>query len=151
MPIEAVERVKSPDFYRDKLIGNITAVGRDNYLKGIRRPKKDPIAAGIAAEPKYKDNTQKAINEERRAKHLEFATKELWNEIAEKRADQLPTGVQIRASKVDRFWTGWQPLLKAHVEALDKEPVATFNDRKNKMIKNLEMLVAKKGAWLHKV
>jgi len=151
MHIEAIERIKSPEFYRDKLIRNITAVGASNYLAGIKRPKKDPIAAGIAAEPKYKDQITKAVNEGRRAKHLGFATKELWYEIAEKRADQLPVGVSIRASKVDRFWRGWAPILKAHVEELDKMSVATFGDRKNKMLKNVEGLVAKKGAWRGKV
>jgi hypothetical protein len=151
MAVEAIERVRRPEAYRDKLIKNVTAVGAANYLEGIKHPKKDPILAGIAAEPKYKDQTTKALQNETRKKHLEFSSKELWNEVAEKRANALPEGVQIRAAKVDRFWNGWQPILSEHVTKLDTMPVGTFQDRKNKMLSNVDGLVAKKGSWLRKI
>ena len=64
MPGKAtVKRILSPDEWRKKQLDTLRAVGEANYKIGIASPKKDPIAAGIAAEDKWADRVRKAIEE----------------------------------------------------------------------------------------
>ena len=72
MPAKAtVKRILSPDEWRKKQIDTLKAVGETNYKIGIASPKKDPIAAGIAAEDKYAERMKKVIEEQRRKKGLQ--------------------------------------------------------------------------------
>ena len=65
MPGKAtVKRILSPDEWRKKQLDTLRAVGEANYKIGIASPKKDPIAAGIAAEDKWADRVRKAIEEQ---------------------------------------------------------------------------------------
>jgi len=144
-----VKRIKSPEFYRDKLINTITAVGETHYRKGVAEPKHDPILRGIQAEARYKDEMNKVLAEQRRKKMLELKTNMAeWGKYAGLFSDRLAPGVANRVGEVDKFWKGWQPQLVAHVGEIDPLATATFAERKAKMIANVDKLVARKGAWL---
>jgi len=143
-----VKRIKDAAYYRDKLIRNVVAVGQENYRLGVASPKHNPILRGIAMEPRYRDEMKKVLAEERRKKMLGFTNMAYWGEMSGIFSDRLVPGVQNRTKKIDRFWTGWVPLLRPHVEMLDKEFVETFAQRKAKMIKNVDELKKKKAAWL---
>jgi hypothetical protein len=144
--------VKTPDYYRDRLINTLTQVGETNYRAGVAFPDADPIAEGVKAEPRYKDEMQKVLNEERRAKMLKAkADLTKWGEMCGVFSDRLVSGVTNRAGDVDRFWKGWAQILERHKTMMAGEPNATFADRKNKMLKNVEELKKNKGAWLGKV
>jgi len=148
---KGVKRLLSPEDWIARQIGNLEAVGRTNYVVGISAPKKNPIEAGIAAEPRYADAMRKVIAEKRRAEALKFVTMEDWFKYAsELGAERLVPGVTVRRAKVERFVTGWHPLLLAHVQELDKMPVTTLEERINKMVNNVRGLVALKGKWRRK-
>jgi len=143
-----VSRLLPPDEWRKRQIGNLKAVGEQNYRQGIERPKKDPIEAGIAAEDKWAARIKEAIEERRRAKALQATNMQEWAAFAEQiGAGRLVEGVTKREVKVDRFVKGWQPLLLDLVQKIDQMPAVTDSDMEQRMLENLRGLKALKGAW----
>jgi len=61
--------------------------------------------------------------------------------------DRLAPGVRERRYKVERFVSKFQPLLKKHVEEIDKLPEVTDEQREKRMIENLRGLKKLKGKW----
>jgi len=146
MPV-VITRLPSPDDWREKQIGNLKAVGETNYRKKIGKPKKSPIAAGIAAEGKYAETMRKVIEEKRRAAGLAAVTDEEWLTYAtDIGAGRLVEGVTKREPKIKKFLDKWQPLLAEHLTKIDPMPNVTLSDRKAKMLANVDGLVALHGA-----
>jgi hypothetical protein len=146
MPV-TITRIPSPEDWRAKQIGNIKAVGETNYRAKIVKPKKDPIAAGIDAEPKYANEMRRVIETKAREAGLRATNADEWLSYAtEIGAPRLVDGVVKREPKVAKFLGKWQPLLKSHVDKLDTMANATLADRKSKMLANVDGLVALHGA-----
>ena len=144
--MSSVQRVISPDEWAKRQINTLKAVGRTNYLEGIKSPKADPIQRGIETEAKYAEATRKAIDEERRKKGLEKTSMAEWYTYsANIGADKLVDGVVKRKAKVDKFVTAFQPLLVSHLGKIDALAEETDSDRENRMLENLRGLKALKG------
>jgi len=144
----AISRVKEPTEWVRKQIDNIKAVGRTNYLAGIRAPKKSPIQAAIAAQDRYEEQMRKDEVLKRRKEGLEKVTDDEWLAMAESiGADRLVDGVVKRQHKVERFVSKFQPLLKDHLAKIDAMPNVTDADRENRMLENLRGLKKLKGKW----
>jgi len=141
-----VARVLSPEEWKKRQIDTLKAVGRSNYLAGIKSPKADPIARGIATEDKYAAETRKAIDAGRRKAALGKVTMADWYKYAaELGADKLVDGVTKREAKVTGFITAFQPMLTSHLAKIDGLPEATDGDRESRMLENLRGLKALKG------
>lgn len=141
-----VTRILDPTTWRERQIGTLKAVGEGNYKTGVARPRDDPIAAGIRAEGKFKDAMKRVTEGELRAAGLKGTNMDEWYKFTQEiGAGRLVEGVTKRESKVAKFLDKWTPQLKTHVEAMDKLPVDTAQNRKDKMIKNLEGLLALHG------
>lgn len=142
----AVKRVLSPDEWKKRQLDTLERVGRDNYLVGIKSPKADPIARGIATEKKYATAVADAIKDERRKKALEKTSMGEWFKYAnDLGADKLVDGVLKRADKVTKFVGTYQPLLVDHLGKIDALPEDTDAAREKRMIENLRGLKALKG------
>ena len=142
------KRLLSPDEWRQRQIGNLKAVGGTNYKQGIAAPKKDPIAAGIAAEDRYQEALKKAFEERRRQKALEATNMDEWYVYASiLGSDRLVEGVTKREKEVADFVNAWQPILLDHVTKIDAMPAVTDSDREQRMLANLRGLKALKGKW----
>ena len=130
-----------------KQIGNLQAVGETNYRSGITRPKKDPIAAGIAAQPAYEAAMRDPNVLARRVSGLRRTNMEEWVSMAERvGAARLVQGVVERQYKVERFLQGYVPKLLSHLGRIDALPNVTDADRERRMVENLKGLRALKGA-----
>ena len=130
-----------------KQIGNLQAVGETNYRAGITRPKKDPIAAGIAAQGAYESAMRDPNVLARRVSGLKRTNMEEWASMSERLgAARLVTGVVERRYKVQRFLTGYVPKLLTHLSRIDALPNVTDADRERRMVENLKGLRALKGA-----
>ena len=142
----AITRVLDPTEWVEKQIATITAVGRENYLRGVKHPKKDPIKAGIDAQPKYEAKMKDPKVLARRAEQLAKTNMEEWAVMAETLgADKLVDGVIKRRHKIERFVAKYQPLLKAHLAKIDAMPDVTESDRENRMLENKRGLQKLKG------
>lgn len=144
--LASVKRVLSPDEWKKRQLDTLKDVGERNYKVGIATPKRDPIAAGIAAEEKYAAEVKKAIEEERRKKALEKTDMASWYKYSsELGAGRLVDGVTKREAKVTKFITNFQPILTSHLATIDAMPDVTDKDREDRVIANLRGLKALKG------
>ena len=144
----AVKRLKEPADYVKKWERNVKNVGKTNYLEGIEKPKRNPIARAIECFPKHKHKLTEALEEERQKKVLQTVTMDDWYKYAKDIGAPEYTASTIgRKAKAERFWKGWQPILLGIVEDLDAMPVETDTDRENKMIENKRKLQSNKGKW----
>jgi len=141
-----VRRILSKEDWIRKQIDTLKAVGKDNYIIGIRNPKKDPIKAGIEAQARYEEQMKKKEVLERRKKALEKTNIDEWVAVAETLgADKLVDGVVARQFKVERFLDAYIPALEDHLRKIDAMPNVTDADREKKMIENLRGLKKLKG------
>lgn len=142
----AVTRVLDPKDWVDKQIDTMTAVGRENYLRGIKHPKKDPIKAGIAAQGKYEAKMKDPKVLARRKSQLQKTNIDEWVAMAETLgADKIVDGVVKRRFKIERWVAKYQPMLKAHLATIDAMPDVTEADREAKMLANKRGLQKLKG------
>jgi len=129
-----------------KQVGNLQAVGETNYRSGITRPKKDPIQAGIAAQPAYEAAMRDPATLKRRESGLRRTNIDEWSSMSERvGAPRLVQGVTERKYKVERFVGAYQPKLLSHLQRIDALPAVTDADRERKMVENLKGLRALKG------
>lgn len=141
-----VTRVIPPEEWVDKQINTLSAVGEANYRAGITRPKKNPIEAGIAAQPKYEAAMRDPATLKRRESSLRKTNMDEWAAMSEKvGAGRLVAGVTERRFKVERFVAGYQPKLAAHLRTVDAMPDVTDADRERRMVENLRGLKKIKG------
>lgn len=142
----SVTRILSPTDWAKRQIDTLKSVGEGNYKVGIAHPRKDPIAAGIAAEDKYADTMKKVIDEGRRAAGLADVTMAEWYGYASNiGAGRLVDGVVKRSAKISKFVTAYQPMLVDHVSKIDVMADVTDKDREDRMLENLRGLKALKG------
>ena len=141
-----VTRVLSPEAWKERQISTLKAVGEANYKVGIAKPRKDPIAAGIAAEAKYAAETKKAIEAGSRKAALEKTSMAEWYKYtSDIGAGRLVDGVVKRVAKVDKFIKTFQPMLVSHLASVDALADVTDSDREQRMLENLRGLKALKG------
>jgi len=141
-----VTRVLDPKDWVDKQIDTMIAVGRENYVRGVKHPKKDPIKAGIAAQPKYEAKMKDPKVLARRKTQLQKTNMDEWVQMAETLgADKIVDGVVKRRYKIERWVARYQPMLKAHLAAIDAMPDVTEADREAKMLANKRGLQKLKG------
>ena len=144
--MSAVKRVLSPEDWKKRQIETLRSLGRANYVEGIKSPKADPIARGIATEGKYAEETRKAIDAGRRKAALEKTSMAEWYQYASTLgADKLVDGVVKREAKVSDFIASFQPMLTSHLAKIDALADVTDSDRENRMLENLRGLKALKG------
>lgn len=141
-----VQRLPTPQQWVEKQIGNLQAVGEQNYRAGITHPRKDPIQAGIAAQPKYEAEMRKPEVLARREVSLRKTNMDEWGVMAETvGAARLVEGVVRRRFKVERAVDARHRVTSAIVAKIDAMPDVTDADRERRMLENLRMLRASKG------
>ena len=149
MPERAtVTRILKPEDWISRQISTLKAVGETNYGTGIASPRKDPIAAGIAAEDRYASQTRKAIEEGRRAKALQATNIDEWFTYSTNIGKgRLVEGVTKREKEVRDFVNPWHSMLSDHVSKIDVLPAVTDADMENRVLTNLRGLKGMKSAW----
>jgi len=120
----------------------------DIYEDGVRHPRANPIERALSKKAKWANKIQDAIKNDTWGKALSGLTFDDW---------QKPTvtvgprhwveNVEAKASKIQRFWSSWAPLLDAHVSKLQAMKDETDADREARMLANLRGLKSLKGAW----
>lgn len=141
-----ITRILSPEDWKRRQLDNLKDVGERSYKVGISKPKKDPIAAGIAAQDRYEAQMKKDEVLKRRKTQLEKTNMAEWYKYSsEIGAGRLVEGVVKREAKVDNFVRAFQPMLADHVSKIDALADVTDSDREARMLENLRGLKALKG------
>lgn len=111
------------------------------WKAGMLAPKKDPIAAGIAAKGKHKVNTEKALAADSYAKGLAKVDRAAMESTINATPDgAVAEGVARRMDKVTAKMTKLSGILLANAAILDAMPQDTDQQRQAKMLKNLELM-----------
>ncbi|MBA7613432.1 hypothetical protein ES703_20681 [subsurface metagenome] len=142
-----VTRIIDPASWVQKQINTLQAVGAANYSEGVTRPKRDPIAAGIAAQAAYVAAMRDANVLARREAGLRRTSMEVWGAMCESiGAQRLVDGVIARRAKVEQAVSSLHSKLTAHLRMIDAMPNVTPADRERRMVENLRGLRAFKGS-----
>lgn len=144
-----ITRVMSPATWFNKAKTNINNVGQTNYTNGVQNPKKDTIAAGVAAEQQWANAMQQAIQNKTRATELAKVTLSQWSDAAVTiGAPRLVPGWNAKQAKFQAFVNAWQPALQNQLTSvIDAMPSATAGDRNQKMIAMVEWLRSQRGQY----
>ena len=141
-PIAIGPRVSPPEEwaadYEKGVVNNA-----DRWLKHVTNPSRNPIAAAIAAEEKWKNGMQEAIAKGRWKKGMQNADVDMMMETLKAQGTgAYINGVQVRREKMKKKIVKLQALVSAHVTAMDSLPDATPQQRRDKMLKNLDGMLA---------
>jgi hypothetical protein len=143
-----VQRLPTPAAVVKKQLTTLQAVGQVNYTAGVQTPKKDPIASGVAAEPKWANAMQTAIASGIRAKNLALINPTDWSNAAVTiGAPALVPGVMARQAKVNTFWNAWMPILGNILTTIDGMDTSTAAARNAKANAMADALRAARGTW----
>ena len=119
----------------------VQSVGQSRYLQGVRTPKRDPIQAGIAAQPAYDAAMSNPTIRARRVTALQRTNMNEWAAITEAVGpNRYVEGSVAARPKLERGVARYRQFLEQHVARLDSMPSTTSADRTRKMVENLEGL-----------
>lgn len=131
----------------EKQITGVQSVGATNYAAGITRPKRDPIKAGIDAQPAYEAAMRDANVLKRRVAGLQKTSMDVWALQCETLgAQRLVDGVVSRRPKIEARVSELHRKLTAHLARIDAMPNVTPADRERRMVENLRGLRAFRGS-----
>jgi len=121
----------------DKWAGLIVTRGKaaeDHWKDQTLHPSRDPIAAGIAAEKKFKDRMETALKLEARKKGLEKTNiTEYGEDVDATPATAYGDGLKNKEKKIGRKIARLQPLVEALRKAIAGLPEDTDSQRESKM------------------
>jgi len=141
--VQVGPRLRPAEELEKDFVEGVRVKGR-RFIARIRRPKKNPIAAGASdvAEGKYADKLKIIAEQKRRQMVLKGMTfEEDWAPYVEALREEDWTGPTIRKSP--KWRKKWERLEEARLYAvnkLDTMPVDTRDARRRKMEANLEIM-----------
>jgi hypothetical protein len=129
----------------DKMLRRLQVAGPD-WKSGVQNPRRDPIAAGIAAKAKWAGNVQKAITEDRFSKGLAKVDKSaMAATIAATPDSAVYDGVARREGKLRTRFTRLASLISSAQSQVQSMAQGTEQERVQRMLKNLELMKAVKA------
>jgi len=138
--------VKSAGRWAKQQIDNAVASGAD-WLDGVNNPSRDPIATAIEKDHKWKTNTQKAIQEDRHKKALEGLTLADITGPANRLGQSVYTGgIVARTDKIKDAARVRQGVAQGISDKIQAMPDASDADRDQRVLANLKLMRASKGA-----
>jgi len=136
-PITLAPRVPETDDWVNKQISR-TEAATEEWKKNVMRPKRNPLEAAKAAKGKWENAMRRAIEERRFEAGLDAVDEEtMYAVIAETPSTALAEGVRRRAPKIRQKVDRLRGYLTAHLQAIDRMPVDTDQQREQKMLANL--------------
>jgi len=132
-------RVISATDWVDDMITGVRAK-REKWKKRSLAPKKDPIKAAIAANPKRIDRLMKSIEEKWWEKKMGRLTiDDYFTGVEATEPGDYVKGVERKRTKIEKRISALQPLVEALAKSIDAMPQETDEQREARM------LAARKG------
>lgn len=111
----------------------------EDFKRGVRSTKKNPMERAIKAIPKMRANILRAIDEGIVAEGLASVPMSEWQEsTAGKGGDRYATGVEKSKPKLLEFQRQIKPHRDALKEQIDNMPDETFEQRMARMVANAQ-------------
>lgn len=135
-------RVPSAQDWADKMVSRAANAGPD-WVKGALAPRKDPVAAALAANQKRVNNFNKSVTDKTWEGALQKVDPaQTAATITAVGAQGYANGIQARKGKISASIARLQPLIAAHVAKMDALPMNTDADAKAKMSANFDGMKA---------
>lgn len=136
------KKVKSADRWVRQQIDSAVAAS-SKWLEGVNNPARSPIAAGIDADPKWKDKMEQAIREDRRKKGLmKSSDAEIIAHANALGTGVYSSGVTAREDKVRRIVTELQPLAQSVSDTIQGMSDKTDADREKRLLTARKLMIA---------
>ncbi len=136
-PINLSPPVLTEDEWTDKQLKN-TLAAAEEWEKKTLAPRRDPVAAAIAADGKRKANLEEAEKKGKWLKAMKNVDMNARQEtIKEVGASGFKRGVEARRTKIKNKIKLLRPLVLANKETVGAMPDTTPEQREAKMIANL--------------
>lgn len=124
----------------EKYLRNTQAATQD-YVRGVQNPRRDPKQAALNANGKWKERTQRAIQEDRFAKGIQ--SYDVQAAVAAATSDggaAYAAGIQKRSTKVQQAFSRLAPMLGAVSQTVQQMPQDTEASREQRMVQNLRLM-----------
>ena len=133
-PVTLAPRVPSAGDMVEKLMTNAQAAG-ECWLAGVKKPRKEPLKAALAALGKYKSKMAAALASGSWEKGLAAADETaMYATIDALGAGVFTTGVGARKAKMTAAFTKLQPMLVALANTIDAMPQDTEAQREARLL-----------------
>ncbi len=134
------KKVIDPSRWAERQISGAQGAG-SRWLEGVQNPSRSPIAAGIAAEDKWRSKIQQAITENRRVKGLQKSSDDIIKANATALGPGVfSSGVAARATKIRNTVASLQPLMQAVSDTVQGMPDKTDADRDARALKTIQLM-----------
>ena len=132
--------------WADKMIARVKNAGPD-WEKGVQNPRRSPVAGMKAAAGKWKNNMQRAIQEDRWAKAVNGLTDDAIKAAAAKvGGGKFVDGITAREQKIRDAIQKQQPKVAALSTKIQGMPQDTDQQREARMVENLRGMRATKAS-----
>lgn len=133
-PVTLGSRVIAPQDWAKKQIDRSAAAG-DTWAANVQKPRKDPVAAAIAADAKRKDKLAAAEKADKwKKKMAKVDVDAMYATIRALGGGVYTTGVQARQAKITGVVNDLQPRVAALAAAIDGMPEDTDANREKRML-----------------
>lgn len=130
-------RVPSAADWSAKMQTRAAAAG-DAWVKGALNPRRDPVAAALAANDRRIARIQASItNKTWEGAMAKVDPAQTAATISAVGAQGYANGIRNRAAKIDASIAKLQPLVAAHAATIDNMPAKTDADMEARMLANL--------------
>lgn len=135
------KKVIDPTRWAKRMVDGATAAGT-KWLDGVNNPSRSPTAAGIAAEDKWRDRLNQAIQENRRVKGLQKTSDDTIKATANALGTGVYTsGVSARTTKIQARVNELQPLFQAASDSIQAMSDKTDADREKRLIQARKAMI----------
>jgi len=133
-PITLGAPVISAEEWADKQVKNASAASAE-WLKNVKRPRRDPIKAALAAAPKRAEKVRQSLDEHKYEKAMERVNEDVMFQVIDAvGAEGYRKGVEARKVKVVARAKELQPLVTALKTEIQAMPDVTDSDREARLL-----------------
>jgi len=135
------KKVKSSDRWARQLVeGAMASSGK--WLEGVQNPSRDPVAAAIEADDKWKDKITQAIKEDRRKKGLaKTSHADIVKVATALGAGVYSSGVDARKEKIQKVVNELQPLVQSVSDSIQGMSDKTDADREKRLLAARKLMI----------
>lgn len=133
-PMTLGEPVIPASEWAEKQVSRAAAAAAE-WAKNVKRPRRDPIKAAIAAAPKRAEKVRQSLEEKKWEKAMAKVDEALMYKVIEKRgASAFRAGVEDRRDKVVARVAELQPLVTALKKTIEAMPDVSDADREARLL-----------------
>ena len=133
-PITLGPPVIDPDEWATKQVKNASAASQE-WLKNVKRPRRDPLKAAIAAGPKRAEKVRQSLDEKKWEKAMAKVDEDVMFAVIDAiGAEGFRRGVEARKVKVIARVKELQPMVTALKKEIEAMPDVTDADREARLL-----------------